>query len=438
MLTTTAVQRAIWWNTALWTAGHALTSGAFLSYFAVDLEASGLELALLAAAPELVGCSGLVSGSVWRIVGERRRAWLLTTIIARFFTLCIPLAAMTQELPGVSAASLLLLLVIVSQSFQGIATALYFGWLADLAPPSGWGRLFAGRNIAALLVQMTVPVAGALFRDAAKSSLPSEQLWWAYAAVMATGVALLMISLVPMLRVHDPAPTIPTTSRSNGRILSSLLQRPGVRQCLACSWVLALANGFTQAAFFKYQIAVVGLSLTGYFLLADLMFVGQIVASRVAGRCTTTADHRRVLFWSTLITSCALPFWLLADAGGWWWLIGAFACWGAFGAVNVAGPNLMLSFSQPGEHVAALALFRQVAGTLAGLSGIVGGALLDALSTADAGARLHAPWSAFAAIFALSWIGRVAAAGLVLAVPRSSDQVEGDSVTASGTRHKGL
>lgn len=125
--------------------------------------------------------------------------------------------------------------------------------------------------------------------------------------------------------------------------------------------------------FFQYQVRIVKLSLTGYYALVTCMIVLQMVTSTWAGRCTTTADHRRVLFWSTLITSMALEFWCLADPSAWWWLFGAFLCWGYFGAVNVAGPNLMLCHAPAGDNTHHLALFRQVAGALAGISGIFGG-----------------------------------------------------------------
>jgi hypothetical protein len=138
-------RRAIWLNAAFWMAGHSLTSGAFLTYFASDLQASATLMALLLAAPELAGTSGLVSERVWRWCGQRRRAWLFTTVIARIVTLLVPFAGAPWLLSlGAGGPWFLLGLVIVSQFFQGIATALYFGWLSDLTPAAGWGCLASG------------------------------------------------------------------------------------------------------------------------------------------------------------------------------------------------------------------------------------------------------------------------------------------------------
>lgn len=416
-------RRAIGWNAALWMAGQTLTSGAFLSYFAVDLGASSLLLGLLAAAPELVGSSGLLSRWLMRTVGSRKRTWLICTLLARSFTLLIPLAgAPLITTWGWSSPWVMLLLVILSQSFQGIATTLYFAWLSDLTGPAGWGRLFAGRNIASLLVQMTVPVLGGLLRDRWKASLPADELWWAYAVVFALGITLLLISIGPLWILPDPVHSHARRDPPSAIKWSSWFRDPPLRRLLAHSWCLAIANGLTQAAFFKYQISVVGLSLTGYFLLADIMYGLQIVASLWAGRCQTAAEHRRVLFLGTLITTFALPFWYLASRDEWWWLIGAFACWGAFGAVNVAGPNLLFALSPRHETVVPLALFRQVAGTWAGVSGILGGWWLDQLSMPNETGPSTIPLTAFWLIFATSWTGRVLAALLVLRIPVISDR----------------
>lgn len=416
--------RAIRWNAALWMAGQTLTSGAFLSYFAVDLGASSLLLGFLAAAPELVGSSGLLSRWLTVQLASRKVLWLVCTLLARAFTLLIPFAgAPLIESWGLSSPWMVLGLVVISQSFQGIATTLYFAWLSDLTTSQGWGQLFAGRNIASLLVQMTVPVIGGLLRDHWKRSYPAEELWWAYVIVFSLGIGFLLISIWPMWTIADPE-SDPRSRHDKSKIHWSVWFRDrSLRRLFAHSWCLAIANGLTQAAFFKYQITVVGLSLTGYFLLADIMYGLQVVASLWAGRCRTAADHRHVLFQGTLITTFAMPFWFLASREQWWWLIGAFVCWGAFGAVNVAGPNLLFSLSPRHETTIPLALFRQVAGTLAGLSGIVGGWWLDQLSVINEGGKLTIPMTAFWIIFATSWIGRVIAALLVLRVSATSDPI---------------
>lgn len=410
------VTRAIALNAALWTAGNVLTTGGFLSYFATDLGARGFNLALLLAVPELVGLTGLASRGLVQWVGDRRKVWLITTLIARAITFLLPCVGLTRQWFSPEAAPwMLVAILVITQAAQGVATTLYFSWLADLVPRQEWGRLFARRNLAALTVQLVLPLLAAWFRDEAKRRLDAEWLWWAYAAVFTTGALLLLASVWPMW-------TVPHPSGSNARpvfeagALRVLLQNREIRWLLAHSWCLAVANGVTQAVFFQYQVRIVKLSLTGYYALVTLMVLWQMVTSAWAGRCRTAAEHRRVLFQSTLVTSLALGCWCLASAEQWWWLCGAFFCWGFFGAVNVAGPNLMLCYAPPGDNVHHLALFRQVAGALAGVSGILGGLWFDALTGPLTPKSPPPSMSIFLLIFGVSWFGRALAAFLVLAV----------------------
>lgn len=411
--------RAIALNAALWTAGNVLTTGGFLNYFASDLGARGFSLAVLMATPELVGLSGMASRSLWRWSGDRRRIWLITTLIARLITFLIPCVGLfRQSVPTEAVPWVLIGVLVVAQAAQGIATTLYFSWLADLVSAGDWGRLFARRNLAALSIQLVLPLLAAWFRDDAKKRFAPATLWWVYAIVFTVGGLLLLASVWPMLSLPHPQTGPQARTSFNLGTLRSLLQNRNVRWLLAHSWCLALANGVTQAVFFQYQIRVVKLSLTGYYVLASCMILLQMVTSVWAGRCVTAADHRRVLFQSTLITSMALGFWCLAGPTTWWWLYGAFGCWGAFGAVNVAGPNLMLCQAPPGDNAHHLALFRQVAGVVAGISGILGGLGLDAMLGKSSPPNVNA----FLLIFAVSWIGRALAAFLVLGVRNEETQ----------------
>ncbi len=220
------VTRAIALNAALWTAGNVLTTGGFLSYFATDLGARGFNLALLLAVPELVGLTGLASRGLVQWVGDRRKVWLITTLIARAITFLLPCVGLTRQWFSPEAAPwMLVAILVITQAAQGVATTLYFSWLADLVPRQEWGRLFARRNLAALTVQLVLPLLAAWFRDEAKRRLDAEWLWWAYAAVFTTGALLLLASVWPMW-------TVPHPSGSNARpvfeagALRVLLQNP--------------------------------------------------------------------------------------------------------------------------------------------------------------------------------------------------------------------
>lgn len=124
----------------------------------------------------------------------------------------------------------------------------------------------------------------------------------------------------------------------------------------------------------------------------------------------TLADRQRLRIWANAalwtaghsLTSVAFLSYFAVDLGA-----SAFAL-----ALLAALP------AEPGDSTHELALFRQVAGTIAGLSGLLGGWALDRLIEHFRGSDAKVlPVTAFLVLFAISGVGRLTAALLVLRVP---------------------
>lgn len=88
------IARRVVWSQMLWMAGYSLTTGPFLSYFGQDLGAKGRGTALLLIVPELAGVLGLCTRGVIRRFRGRKRVWVTFALLARAFSLGIPLAAL--------------------------------------------------------------------------------------------------------------------------------------------------------------------------------------------------------------------------------------------------------------------------------------------------------------------------------------------------------
>jgi hypothetical protein len=104
----------------------------------------------------------------------------------------------------------------------------------------------------------------------------------------------------------------------------------------------------------------------------------------------------------------AMLFWLLATPTEWWWVFGAYAMWGFWPLVNIPGRNLVLKFSPPSDNTTQLALFKNVGGLIAGLSGLAGGLLLaewKPLEFPIPGSDLRL--NAYQILFLISLVGRV-------------------------------
>jgi len=414
-----AVTRAVLWNSMLWTAGNALTSGGFLSYFASELHASPFVLAVLMATPETVGIMALAGRPIIRCLGDRKRTWLVCSLISRGALCGIPLLAIPALRPtGIDPVWIMIGCLAVAQAAQAIAFVAYFSWLSDLVPGHRWGRFFALRQIATLVVLLIVPVAAGYARGYWRGIYSDQQALWALMGTMLLGIGLLLFSLWPMLRIRS----IPVqessadlayqrqglkggsvTLRGIGRALAD---RPFRRLCFY-SWWLAFWSGLTQVVIFKFLYGPLAISLGTYYLLSSVMKLVQIPISWKTGIVADRFGNKTALILGVLATAAAMPFFCLAGMAQWWWVFGAYVMWGGWGAVNIAAPNLMLKLSPPSDNAANIALFRHVAGLIAGLSGMLGGILF---------ARLAGNWTLwtgwkftadpYQVLFLISFVGR--------------------------------
>ena len=148
---------------------------------------------------------------------------------------------------------------------------------------------------------------------------------------------------------------------------------------LAQSWWLSCAQGLSQAALFKFQVDVLHIPLSMYYVLSSVMLGLQLPLAALAGRLSDRYGDRRPLMIALFAISPALLFHMVATPPTWWLLFGAYGLWGLFGVINVCGQNLALRLAPVSDNTVHLALFRQIGGLLAGVAGLCGGLWLDAL-----------------------------------------------------------
>ena len=418
------ITRAVFWNQFLWTAGYALTSGAFLTFFFKELGAEPFAISVILVVPEMFGIAAFLARPLILRTQSRRHVWLVGTIASRVVLLCIPALALVDAPPETVRWGMIGLLAITS-AVQAIAYVSFVSWIADLAPEQAWGRFFARENIARVVAVAIVPIAGGYLRDWWRGFAPELALV-AYVAAFCIGAAVTLCSLLPMLPFSDTPLRSGSFRLPEWRLLQRSWRRPSLRFLLIHNWWLAAANGLTQAAFFSYLYAL-GLGLGTSYVLTGVMNVLMVPVSLIAGRACDRGGNKAPLFWGLFVASNALPFWMLATPENWQWLLVAHAMWSGFAAANIAGRNLLLKLAPRGDNTAELTLFRQVGGLIAGLSGLAGGLWLQSLQ--DAGfSWTVGSWTlgAFEVIFLASWAGRLTSLLWILPIrePRSGPAAE--------------
>ncbi len=446
-VTNRRVTRAVVWNQLLWTAGYALTTGGFLTYFANELGDAerfprtemAFLIALLLVIPEIAGVIGLCTGSLIRRVENRKVVFVACSLLSRVISVGIPLLAIPQFRPTiVSPLWCLAILLAVTQAIQTMAYLSYLSWLSDLMPRQQWGKLFASQNIAKLSILLVVPLLAGYWRDTWRygvrvGEIPEDQALFAYLMIFLIGIGLQTLSILPLLRL----PNVIRLPNANGLRLESrrdvwheirsAFRNRDFRWLLGYSWCLSFANGLTQAVFFQFIFYRLSLSLFWFYALLCTMRVVKIPVSAIAGYASDHRGDKSTLFWSVVMASLAMPVWFVAERETWWLLFVAYALWGSFAAANITGRNLALKLAPPSENATHLAMFRQIAGLLAGVSGLLGGLWLGALSNNKFQINLAGfTLDHFRLLFLVSFLGRIGAAFFVLPIREPGEETGGD------------
>ncbi|MBL8851574.1 MAG: MFS transporter [Planctomycetaceae bacterium] len=395
----------------LFSTGNVLSTGGFLYYFANEFRPSAALFALLQVAPEVAESLGVFARPVVDTFGGRKRAWMALLIIGRLAALVIPAMAFPALRPeGVDPFWIIVTSVAVWYACQGLSFVAYLSWLSDLAPERQWGRFFAARQMSTIVVSLIVPVAAAMTRERWLKQLPDGARDWSFAAIFIAGGVLALGSIVPLWRLPDVPRRTASSSLQSWSLLPRILADRSLRRVLAGSWWLALAQGLSQAAIFKFQVEVLHVPLSRYYVLSSVMLVLQLPLAVLAGRMSDRYGDRRPLMLALWTVSPALLFLMSATPQTWWLLFGAYALWGLFGIINVCQQNLVLRLAPATDNTLQLGLFRQVGGLLAGLAGLCGGLWLDDLLLDSASVNIAGlVLGPFQIVFAASLLGRITA-----------------------------
>lgn len=426
LVETPSVIRAVVWGQMLWTIGFSLTTGGFLTYFAYEIGAKAVPIAVILVIPEMAGVCGVFSRTITKLFGNRKRTYIWCSLIARFVSLLIPALAIESVRESIPSPIWVLIAVLAATNIvQAIAYNAYISWLTDLVPEYNWGRLFARRSLAKVGILIFVPMIGGFSRDYWKKNLGAEQTLWIYLVVFCVGTLFLTLSLLPMLRL----PSVSSNANDNGKTSSdwshvlAAFANPNTRYAIFYAWWLAFFQGITQSPFFFYSVYQLKISLGTYYAMAGVMYGLQFGLSIPTGNISDRNGNKLPLMIGLFAVAMAMPFWMLATPETWWWLIGAYILWGVFAVVNITGRNLLLKVSPRGDNQIHFGLFRQVAGLIAGASGLLGGYLLTHLQKTEFSYALGSfELTAFSLIFLISFVGRLMAPLWLIPVKEANEE----------------
>lgn len=366
-------------NGALWAIGNGLTTGALVTYLALDLGAKGLGLSLILAAPALVGALRLAAPPLIARLGTAKRATLLFSLASYTLVWALPLAGVAHALDPRARLVALIALLSAHQLLEYIAQVALWSWLADVVPRPLRGRYFANRQILQLLVLIPTLIASGWFTDSwtEAHARSSPEYLLGYAIPNAVGALFLLASLAPLVWM----PATPPLARSERplRLVFAALRDGRFRRLLAYGCWFSFFNGVTQAPQGIFPKAILKFGVTQLSLMRIAMQVGQIGVAAWAGRFSDRFGNRPALVLSQLVLATAPAFMLLATPAERWWFAGAWIAWSAYAGLNIGLPNLMLKLAGRDEAPSYIAVYFAVTSLFYAGSTVAGGYAFDRL-----------------------------------------------------------
>ncbi len=431
-LTLRAIIRRVMLGQLLFSAGHSLTTGGFLNYFANPFfKGFAVWMAVMQIIPETAESLAIITR--WLVLrwGGRKTVWWSSLVLGRLAALAIPGLVSLGMAPGSPGAMTAIIALLGTwYLFQGVSYNAYLSWLSDLVPEVNWGQLMARRSMTISVVTLCMTYIAAALLDRMKV-LPTPEKLSGYMVLFACGGALCLASILPVMglprvamrasgscdggtvRDGDQAPSL---WESIGPQLRLAFADDRFRRFVWGCWQLSFFQGLTQTAQFQLSANLLHVSQYEYYRMLSVMLVLQIPLAAWAGRLVDRGHDRRVMVIGLLGLSLAMGCWWMAtwsaesgtpgEGQGAAWLMTAYVLWGGFGLVNVAQPSLGLKLAPRSDNSVQLSLFRQLGGLLAGLAGLLGGLVLDRFRQGAGFSNLEV----FRWLFVVSGIGRASAA----------------------------
>jgi hypothetical protein len=180
-----------------------LTSGVFLTGFAIYLGMDEFSIGLMAAIPYAATLFQLPASIMISRRGRRKEITIFNAACGRLNWLLILAVALLPLNSSTIKIALVLILIFLSHAFISTSYVAWFSWTSDLVPDRLLGRFFGTRNMVNGVAGMVSIVCFGYLLDYLTRSAPNGQIR-GFGLIFISAVLGGMISLGFLLRVSDP------------------------------------------------------------------------------------------------------------------------------------------------------------------------------------------------------------------------------------------
>ncbi|WP_185961293.1 MFS transporter [Telmatospirillum sp. J64-1] len=359
-----------------------LTSGIFLSAYALQLGASNTIIGLLAAIPFLAQLVQVPSILLIERVRMRKLLTVGASVLSRLFLFVI---ALTFFLPPSMALYGLVGALILYAAFGAVGGCSWNSWMRDLLPSKRLGNYFSRRLFGMTLIGAILSYGAGRLIDQWQTSYPdhSAAIYNIFFAV--AGVAGLIGAV---LLSRTPEPRMPPVTKHAS--LTSLLVEPyrneNFRKLMMFLAAWSFAVNLASPFFVVYMLQQLHLSMQDVILLTIFSQVANMAFLGTWGRLADRTSNKTVL-------SICGPLYILCFLG---WTFTTFPDRHAYtipllfllhGLMGIAtagvlltAANIALKLSPEGKATPYLAMNGMISALASGLAPIIGGMFADFFS----------------------------------------------------------
>lgn len=278
------------WEGIFATVHITLTTGAFLTGFALLLGANDFQIALLTAIPLLTQMLQIFSIHAVERVG--RRKWI--TGICSFsgralwaFLVLIPLITPLKN----HAIGVFLTTFAVISAFLSFSGAPWLSWMADLVPPKIRGRYFGRRNMILGIITMVTSIFAGRILDHFKNQQRLE-----IGFVIVEMMAVLCAGIAFIFLTRQPEPTYrPMPGYNFWHYIQKPFQSPRFKKLLMFYLFFTFAVGIASSYFPVYLLKTLGWSFSNLALLAIGTAIMTLLTQPLWGRVIDRVGHKPVI-----------------------------------------------------------------------------------------------------------------------------------------------
>jgi MFS family permease len=359
-----------------------LTSGIFLTGFALLLGANELHIGILAAIPFVAQLTQLGSSFVIEQKGKRKRTCLAFANVNRYSWLLV-FAVLLFRNPEHNPISIWILVgaSILSYLFGSAGGVAWLSWMADLVPEEIRGRFFAKRNMILGIVGVVVTLLAGKYLDLWKN-LGSRVEIYGFLSVFLIAVTCGVTSLHFLKKIPDLEKE---RSKGEGFTFWKTIKIPfgdsNFLRFAIFSTVWGFSVNLASPFFAVYMLKDLNMSYALLALVTILNEISSILSLPLWGRLSDRFGSKPVLFLTTLSAALLPMLWLFTVSRHFVLIIIILQLYGGlfWSGLNLNNNNLLLKLAPKENNSIYLATFAALTGLATAVAPILGGFLANEL-----------------------------------------------------------